>query len=60
MGCLPERVSAKQLRLTEEDNEIGRQVRANLAKLRKLLLRKDMESSYSDNFAQNLQSLVLG
>ncbi|PON81568.1 UDP-glucuronosyl/UDP-glucosyltransferase [Trema orientale] len=43
----------------EEDNESGREVRANHAKLRKLLLRKDMESSYIDDFSQKLQSLLL-
>ncbi|PON81570.1 UDP-glucuronosyl/UDP-glucosyltransferase [Trema orientale] len=45
--------------VTEEDNEFGREVRANHAKLRRLLGRKEMESSYIDDFSQKLQSLIL-
>ncbi|PON41492.1 UDP-glucuronosyl/UDP-glucosyltransferase [Parasponia andersonii] len=42
----------------EEDNEIGREIRANHTKLRNLLLRKDFESSYIDDFSQKLKNLV--
>ncbi|XP_062103004.1 cyanidin 3-O-galactoside 2''-O-xylosyltransferase FGGT1-like [Humulus lupulus] len=43
----------------EKNNEVGREIRANRAKLRELLLGKDVESSYYDNFSQKLQSLSL-
>ncbi|PON81571.1 UDP-glucuronosyl/UDP-glucosyltransferase, partial [Trema orientale] len=42
----------------EEDNEIGREIRANHTKLRNLLLRKDFESSYMDDFTQKLKNLI--
>ena len=42
----------------EVDSEVGREVRANHAKLRELLSREDLESSYIDGFCQNLKDLV--
>ncbi|PON81572.1 UDP-glucuronosyl/UDP-glucosyltransferase, partial [Trema orientale] len=50
---------SKAIRIVmEEDSEVGREVRANRAKLRELLIRKDMESSYIDDFILKLQSLL--
>ncbi|XP_062104642.1 cyanidin 3-O-galactoside 2''-O-xylosyltransferase FGGT1-like [Humulus lupulus] len=43
----------------EQGNEVGKEVRSNRAKLRELLLSKDMESSYIDDFIHKLQALVL-
>ena len=42
----------------EDDNKVGRKVRANHAKLRDLLCSEYLESSYIDSFCQNLQDLV--
>ncbi|KAM3745335.1 hypothetical protein ACB098_06G118500 [Castanea mollissima] len=42
----------------EVDSEVGREVRANHAKLRELLSIEDLESSYIDGFCQNLKNLV--
>ena len=42
----------------EVDSEVGREVRANHAKLRELLSSEDLESSYIDGFCQNLKDLV--
>lgn len=42
----------------EDDNEVGREVKANHAKLRDLLSSEYLESSYIDSFCQNLQDLV--
>ena len=42
----------------EEDNEVGKEVRANRAKLRELILCKDFEASYIDDFIHNLQTLL--
>ena len=43
--------------LMEKDNEIGREIRTNHAKLRNLLLRQDMES-YIDDLCHKLRSLL--
>ncbi|XP_062104641.1 cyanidin 3-O-galactoside 2''-O-xylosyltransferase FGGT1-like [Humulus lupulus] len=42
----------------EEDNEVGKKVRANLAKLRQQIHREDFESSYIDDFSHNLKTLL--
>ncbi|CAK8535261.1 unnamed protein product [Lathyrus sativus] len=42
----------------DDENEIGREVRTNHAKLRSLLLSHDLESSYVDSFCEKLQELV--
>lgn len=42
----------------DEENETGKEIRANRAKLRELLLDKDLEESYISNFIHNLQALV--
>ncbi|KAF3946180.1 hypothetical protein CMV_027524 [Castanea mollissima] len=42
----------------EVGSEVGREVRANHAKLRELLSSEDLESSYIDGFCQNLENLV--
>ncbi|KAL0560091.1 hypothetical protein IC582_000485 [Cucumis melo] len=42
----------------DEGNERGKEIRATRAKLRELLLDKDLEESYISNFIHNLQSLV--
>nr|POF19645.1 udp-glycosyltransferase 79b30 [Quercus suber] len=42
----------------EDDNEVGREVKANHTKLRDLLSSEYLESSYIDSFCQNLQDLV--
>ncbi|XP_062104643.1 cyanidin 3-O-galactoside 2''-O-xylosyltransferase FGGT1-like [Humulus lupulus] len=50
---------SKAIRIVaEEDSEVGREVKANRAKLRELLLREDMESSYLDDFIRKLKSLL--
>ena len=53
-----ESVSKAIRTIMEEGNEIGRQVRANRANLRDLLLRKDLQSSYIDDFNRKLQALL--
>ncbi|KAG6589117.1 Cyanidin 3-O-galactoside 2''-O-xylosyltransferase FGGT1, partial [Cucurbita argyrosperma subsp. sororia] len=42
----------------EEDNEIGKEVRKNHDKIRDLLLTKDLEQSYIDNFSKSLCDFV--
>ncbi|XP_027348172.1 UDP-glycosyltransferase 79B30-like [Abrus precatorius] len=42
----------------DDESEVGREVRANRLKLRKLLLNKDLENTYIDSFVQKLQELV--
>ncbi|KAI5412229.1 UDP-glycosyltransferase 79B30 [Lathyrus oleraceus] len=42
----------------DDENEIGREVRANHAKVRNLLLSHDLESSCVDGFCEKLQELV--
>ncbi|KAL7000517.1 Cyanidin 3-O-galactoside 2''-O-xylosyltransferase FGGT1 [Sarracenia purpurea var. burkii] len=42
----------------EEDNEVGKEVRTNHDKLRELLLNKDLESEYIDDFNKKLQYLL--
>ncbi|KAK7826625.1 udp-glycosyltransferase 79b30 [Quercus suber] len=46
-------------KVMEVDSEVGREVRANHAKLRELLSSEDLESSYIDGFCQNLKDLRL-
>lgn len=60
MDYLLDKVSAKQLRLMEEDinNEDGKEIRANHAKLQELILREDFDSSYIDDFIHHLQTLL--
>ncbi|KAF3444040.1 hypothetical protein FNV43_RR13730 [Rhamnella rubrinervis] len=41
----------------EESSEVGKEVRENHAKIREMLLKKDLESSYVDNFIEKLQKL---
>ena len=43
---------------TVMEGEVGREIRANRAELRKLLLRQDLESSYVDEFSEKLQALL--
>ncbi|GMN53914.1 hypothetical protein TIFTF001_023040 [Ficus carica] len=42
----------------EEESEVGISIRANRTELRELLLSKDLESSYIDDFIEKLQALV--
>jgi len=42
------------------EDEISKTVRANHAKIREMLLNKDLESSYIDNFSKKLQEIVEG
>ncbi|KAL6966137.1 Cyanidin 3-O-galactoside 2''-O-xylosyltransferase FGGT1 [Sarracenia purpurea var. burkii] len=42
----------------EEDNAVGKEVRTNHDKLRELLLNKDLESEYIDDFNKKLQHLL--
>ncbi|KAJ7972352.1 Glycosyltransferase [Quillaja saponaria] len=42
----------------DDDNEVGREVRANQTKLRQILFSSNLETSYMDNFCENLQALV--
>ncbi|KAL0002045.1 hypothetical protein SO802_015826 [Lithocarpus litseifolius] len=58
-GLFTEESVCKAVRtVMEADSEVGREVRANHAKLRDLLSSEDSESSYIDGFCQNLQDLV--
>ena len=43
---------------TVMEGEVGREIRANRAELRKLLLREDLESFYVDEFSEKLQALL--
>jgi len=43
-----------------DEDEISKTVRANHAKIREMLLDKDLESSYIDNFCMKLQEIVEG
>ncbi|KAI4322739.1 hypothetical protein L6164_022405 [Bauhinia variegata] len=43
--------------VTDDDNETGREVRANHGKFREILLKQDLESSYIENFCNKLQDL---
>ncbi|KGN43487.1 cyanidin 3-O-galactoside 2''-O-xylosyltransferase FGGT1 [Cucumis sativus] len=43
----------------DEENESGKEVRANIAKLRELLVDKDLEESYINNFIHKLRSLIV-
>ncbi|XP_060972948.1 cyanidin 3-O-galactoside 2''-O-xylosyltransferase FGGT1 [Cannabis sativa] len=42
----------------DEDNEVGKEVRANLAKLRQNILRNNFESSYIEDFINKLKTLL--
>ena len=42
----------------DDENEISKKVRANHGKIREMLLNKDLESSYIDNFCTKLQEIV--
>ncbi|RHN75304.1 putative anthocyanidin 3-O-glucoside 2''-O-glucosyltransferase [Medicago truncatula] len=42
----------------DDENEVGREVRANHAKLRNFLLSSNLESSCVDNFCQKLYDLL--
>lgn len=42
----------------DDENETSKNVRANHTKLREMLLSKDLESSYIDNFCKKLQEIV--
>nr|KYP58775.1 Anthocyanidin 3-O-glucosyltransferase [Cajanus cajan] len=44
----------------DDENEISKKVRENHSRLRDLLLDKDLESSYVDNFCMKLQEIVEG
>lgn len=41
----------------DENSEVGKEVRGNHEKIRQLLLQKDLEPSYIDDFTKKLQSL---
>ncbi|WJX50713.1 UDP-glycosyltransferase 79B30 [Trifolium repens] len=43
----------------DDENEISKNVKANHAKIREMLLNKDLESSYIDDFCNKLQEIVL-
>ncbi|GMN53918.1 hypothetical protein TIFTF001_023058 [Ficus carica] len=45
--------------MEENDSEIGRKIKANRVKYRELLLRKDLESFYVDDFSQKLKTLLV-
>ncbi|XP_061345240.1 UDP-glycosyltransferase 79B30-like [Gastrolobium bilobum] len=42
----------------DDENETSRKVRENHSKIRDMLLNKDLESSYIDNFCKKLQEIV--
>ncbi|KAM6579665.1 hypothetical protein CsatA_003439 [Cannabis sativa] len=42
----------------DEENEVGKEVRANLAKLRQNILRNNFESSYIEDFINKLKTLL--
>jgi UDP:flavonoid glycosyltransferase YjiC (YdhE family) len=42
----------------DDENEISKNVKANHAKIREMLLNKDLESSYIDDFCNKLQEIV--
>lgn len=42
----------------QEDNQVGKEIRVNHAKLRDFLLDKDLESSYIHSFSKKLQELL--
>jgi len=42
----------------DDENEVGKEVRANHAKLRNFLLSKNLESSCIDSFCQKLYDLL--
>ncbi|XP_004505528.1 UDP-glycosyltransferase 79B30 [Cicer arietinum] len=42
----------------DDENEISKEVRGNHAKIREMLLNKDLESSYIDTFCKKLQEIV--
>ena len=42
------------------ENETSKRVRGNHARIRELLLNKDLESSYVDSFCMRLQEIVEG
>ncbi|KAK7405034.1 hypothetical protein VNO78_06184 [Psophocarpus tetragonolobus] len=42
----------------DDENEVGREIRANHLKMRNLLLTKDLENAYIDNFCNKLQELL--
>ncbi|CAI8608311.1 unnamed protein product [Vicia faba] len=46
--------------LMDDENEISNKVKASHAKIRDMLLNKDLESSYIDNFCKKLQEIVEG
>ncbi|KAJ7981543.1 Glycosyltransferase [Quillaja saponaria] len=43
----------------DDDNEAGREIRANKTKLRQLLLSNNLETSYIDTFCEKLQALLM-
>lgn len=59
-GFLTRESVCKAIKTVMEENysEVGREVRANCAKLHELLRSKDMESSYVDDLSQKLQVLI--
>ncbi|XP_057450684.1 UDP-glycosyltransferase 79B30-like [Lotus japonicus] len=42
----------------DNENETSKKIRANHARIREMLLTKDLESSYIDNFCKKLQEIV--
>ncbi|RYR68687.1 hypothetical protein Ahy_A03g015165 isoform D [Arachis hypogaea] len=42
----------------DDENETSRIVRSNHAKIREVLLNKDLESTYIDAFCKNLQEIL--
>ncbi|KAK7335426.1 hypothetical protein VNO80_27263 [Phaseolus coccineus] len=53
-----ERISKAVKIVMDEENEVGREVRENHAKLRNFLVSHDLESNYVDNFCEKLQDLL--
>ncbi|XP_058756242.1 UDP-glycosyltransferase 79B30-like [Vicia villosa] len=43
----------------DDENEIGKEVKAKHGKIREMLLNKDLESSYIDDFCKKLQEIVV-
>jgi signal recognition particle GTPase len=43
----------------DDENEISKNVKANHANIREMLLNKDLETSYIDDFCKKLQEIVV-
>lgn len=60
-GLFTKETVCRAVRLvTDEDSEIGKEVRANHTKWREFLLREGLETAYIDEFVHKLRSLIAG